>query len=202
MIYLKTNNRWEKTNDLFEKIVCYINVWFVSYWPTLKFSSAQMTKNMWDLRSSKLHEYKLYNRHILVNHDAEFLCGSFYITEQSIITPLMISHPSLSPVVTLRYRRTSLLRLVAFCDWSRGSCLLRGSSMPAAYWLSGCWRTVLTPPYRFVVFSTRSIADWLKPPDTWFLLDFIKPEFLLLRVSVALALCMCVWVYSFFSPFS
>lgn len=28
----------------------------------------------------------------------------------------------------------------------------------------------------------RSIADWLKAPDTMFLLDFIKPEFLLLRV--------------------
>ncbi|KAF0027731.1 hypothetical protein F2P81_020472 [Scophthalmus maximus] len=30
--------------------------------------------------------------------------------------------------------------------------------------------------------NNRSIADWLKPPDTWFLLDFIKPEFLLLRI--------------------
>lgn len=29
---------------------------------------------------------------------------------------------------------------------------------------------------------SRSIADWLKAPDTMFLLDFIKPEFLLLRV--------------------
>uniref|UniRef100_A0A8C2L8N7 Anaphase-promoting complex subunit 1 n=1 Tax=Cyprinus carpio TaxID=7962 RepID=A0A8C2L8N7_CYPCA len=30
--------------------------------------------------------------------------------------------------------------------------------------------------------NNRSIADWLKAPDTMFLLDFIKPEFLLLRV--------------------
>ncbi|KAK0145167.1 Anaphase-promoting complex subunit 1 [Merluccius polli] len=30
--------------------------------------------------------------------------------------------------------------------------------------------------------NNRSIADWLKAPDTMFLLDFIKPEFLLLRI--------------------
>lgn len=28
----------------------------------------------------------------------------------------------------------------------------------------------------------RSIADWLQAPDTMYLLDFVKPEFLLLRV--------------------
>uniref|UniRef100_A0A8C4GN11 Anaphase-promoting complex subunit 1 n=1 Tax=Dicentrarchus labrax TaxID=13489 RepID=A0A8C4GN11_DICLA len=38
--------------------------------------------------------------------------------------------------------------------------------------------------------NNRSIADWLKPPDTWFLLDFIKPEFLLLRT---LARCIIMW---------
>ncbi|MEQ2262531.1 Anaphase-promoting complex subunit 1, partial [Xenotaenia resolanae] len=38
--------------------------------------------------------------------------------------------------------------------------------------------------------NNRSIADWLKPPDTWFLLDFIKPEFLLLRT---LARCVIMW---------
>ncbi|KAM9809546.1 anaphase-promoting complex subunit 1 [Syngnathus typhle] len=38
--------------------------------------------------------------------------------------------------------------------------------------------------------NNRSIADWLKPPDTWFLLDFIKPEFLLLRT---LARCLIMW---------
>lgn len=42
----------------------------------------------------------------------------------------------------------------------------------------------LTPPLLLLLLPTRSIADWLKPPDTWFLLDFIKPEFLLLRVGV------------------
>ncbi|KAF3841859.1 hypothetical protein F7725_023810 [Dissostichus mawsoni] len=44
--------------------------------------------------------------------------------------------------------------------------------------------------------NNRSIADWLKPPDTWFLLDFIKPEFLLLRVSVPLGVCVCVCNHS------
>lgn len=45
---------------------------------------------------------------------------------------------------------------------------------------------VLTPAGLLLLLflPTRSIADWLKPPDTWFLLDFIKPEFLLLRVGV------------------
>ncbi|XP_041866489.1 anaphase-promoting complex subunit 1 isoform X2 [Melanotaenia boesemani] len=38
--------------------------------------------------------------------------------------------------------------------------------------------------------NNGSIADWLKPPDTWFLLDFIKPEFLLLRT---LARCIIMW---------
>ncbi|XP_037553834.1 anaphase-promoting complex subunit 1 [Nematolebias whitei] len=38
--------------------------------------------------------------------------------------------------------------------------------------------------------NNRSISDWLKPPDTWFLLDFIKPEFLLLRT---LARCIIMW---------
>ncbi|XP_026045596.1 anaphase-promoting complex subunit 1 [Astatotilapia calliptera] len=38
--------------------------------------------------------------------------------------------------------------------------------------------------------NNRSIADWLKPPDTLFLLDFIKPEFLLLRT---LARCIIMW---------
>jgi hypothetical protein len=30
--------------------------------------------------------------------------------------------------------------------------------------------------------ANRSIADWLRAPDTMYLLDFVKPEFLLLRV--------------------
>lgn len=51
-----------------------------------------------------------------------------------------------------------------------------------------------------MVLSTRSIADWLKPPDTWFLLDFIKPEFLLLRVGAALLLCVCERDHLFFNP--
>ncbi|XP_059929879.1 anaphase-promoting complex subunit 1 isoform X4 [Gadus macrocephalus] len=38
--------------------------------------------------------------------------------------------------------------------------------------------------------NNRSIADWLKAPDTMFLLDFIKPEFLLLR---SLARCIIMW---------
>uniref|UniRef100_A0A8C8G054 Anaphase-promoting complex subunit 1 n=1 Tax=Oncorhynchus tshawytscha TaxID=74940 RepID=A0A8C8G054_ONCTS len=38
--------------------------------------------------------------------------------------------------------------------------------------------------------NNRSIADWLKAPDTMFLLDFIKPEFLLLRT---LARCIIMW---------
>uniref|UniRef100_A0A8C2A3Z6 Anaphase-promoting complex subunit 1 n=1 Tax=Cyprinus carpio TaxID=7962 RepID=A0A8C2A3Z6_CYPCA len=38
--------------------------------------------------------------------------------------------------------------------------------------------------------NNRSIADWLKAPDTMFLLDFIKPEFLLLRT---LARCLIMW---------
>ncbi|XP_011601409.2 anaphase-promoting complex subunit 1 [Takifugu rubripes] len=38
--------------------------------------------------------------------------------------------------------------------------------------------------------NNSAIADWLKPPDTWFLLDFIKPEFLLLRT---LARSIIMW---------
>ncbi|XP_041922218.1 anaphase-promoting complex subunit 1 isoform X2 [Alosa sapidissima] len=38
--------------------------------------------------------------------------------------------------------------------------------------------------------NNRSIADWLRAPDTMFLLDFIKPEFLLLRT---LARCIIMW---------
>ncbi|KAJ8248603.1 hypothetical protein GJAV_G00243760 [Gymnothorax javanicus] len=38
--------------------------------------------------------------------------------------------------------------------------------------------------------NNRSIADWLQAPDTMFLLDFIKPEFLLLRT---LARCLIMW---------
>uniref|UniRef100_A0A673NPR1 Anaphase-promoting complex subunit 1-like n=1 Tax=Sinocyclocheilus rhinocerous TaxID=307959 RepID=A0A673NPR1_9TELE len=38
--------------------------------------------------------------------------------------------------------------------------------------------------------NNRSVADWLKAPDTMFLLDFIKPEFLLLRT---LARCLIMW---------
>ncbi|GAA6069291.1 anaphase-promoting complex subunit 1 isoform X1 [Tachysurus ichikawai] len=37
--------------------------------------------------------------------------------------------------------------------------------------------------------NNRSIADWLKAPDTMFLLDFIKPEFLLLRVRRRVQMC-------------
>ncbi|XP_048448536.1 anaphase-promoting complex subunit 1-like, partial [Rhincodon typus] len=29
--------------------------------------------------------------------------------------------------------------------------------------------------------NNRSIADWLRAPDTQYLLDFVKPEFLLMR---------------------
>ncbi|KAI2658109.1 Anaphase-promoting complex subunit 1 [Labeo rohita] len=42
----------------------------------------------------------------------------------------------------------------------------------------------------FSLDPSRSIADWLKAPDTMFLLDFIKPEFLLLRT---LARCLIMW---------
>uniref|UniRef100_A0A7M4EZL1 Anaphase-promoting complex subunit 1 n=1 Tax=Crocodylus porosus TaxID=8502 RepID=A0A7M4EZL1_CROPO len=38
--------------------------------------------------------------------------------------------------------------------------------------------------------NNRSIADWLRAPDTMYLLDFVKPEFLLLR---ALARCLILW---------
>uniref|UniRef100_A0A8D2NR13 Anaphase-promoting complex subunit 1 n=1 Tax=Zosterops lateralis melanops TaxID=1220523 RepID=A0A8D2NR13_ZOSLA len=38
--------------------------------------------------------------------------------------------------------------------------------------------------------NNRSIADWLKAPDTMYLLDFVKPEFLLLRT---LARCLILW---------
>lgn len=75
--------------------------------------------------------------------------------------------------------------------------------MPSVYGLRGWWRGILTPPCLFLVLSTRSIADWLKPPDTWFLLDFIKPEFLLLRVSAPFCICAsaCVCLCSLFPPF-
>uniref|UniRef100_A0A8C0FJZ4 Anaphase-promoting complex subunit 1 n=1 Tax=Bubo bubo TaxID=30461 RepID=A0A8C0FJZ4_BUBBB len=38
--------------------------------------------------------------------------------------------------------------------------------------------------------NNRSIADWLQAPDTMYLLDFVKPEFLLLRT---LARCLILW---------
>uniref|UniRef100_H3ATJ7 Anaphase-promoting complex subunit 1 n=1 Tax=Latimeria chalumnae TaxID=7897 RepID=H3ATJ7_LATCH len=38
--------------------------------------------------------------------------------------------------------------------------------------------------------NNRSIADWLRAPDTMYLLDFVKPEFLLLRT---LARCLIMW---------
>ncbi|XP_030877983.1 anaphase-promoting complex subunit 1 [Leptonychotes weddellii] len=38
--------------------------------------------------------------------------------------------------------------------------------------------------------NNRSIADWLCAPDTMYLLDFVKPEFLLLRT---LARCLILW---------
>ncbi|XP_056423181.1 anaphase-promoting complex subunit 1 [Hyla sarda] len=38
--------------------------------------------------------------------------------------------------------------------------------------------------------NNRSIADWLRAPDTMYLLDFVKPEFLLLRT---LARCLILW---------
>uniref|UniRef100_A0A8C4RIV1 Anaphase-promoting complex subunit 1 n=1 Tax=Erpetoichthys calabaricus TaxID=27687 RepID=A0A8C4RIV1_ERPCA len=38
--------------------------------------------------------------------------------------------------------------------------------------------------------NNRSIAEWLRAPDTLFLLDFIKPEFLLLRTF---ARCLIMW---------
>ncbi|OWK53409.1 Anaphase-promoting complex subunit 1 [Lonchura striata] len=38
--------------------------------------------------------------------------------------------------------------------------------------------------------NNRSIADWLKAPDTMYLLDFVKPEFLMLRT---LARCLILW---------
>lgn len=42
---------------------------------------------------------------------------------------------------------------------------------------------ILSSPKDYCYSSTnRSIADWLRAPDTMYLLDFVKPEFLLLRV--------------------
>ncbi|MXQ90209.1 hypothetical protein E5288_WYG017338 [Bos mutus] len=38
--------------------------------------------------------------------------------------------------------------------------------------------------------NNRPIADWLRAPDTMYLLDFVKPEFLLLRT---LARCLILW---------
>ncbi|XP_073484146.1 anaphase-promoting complex subunit 1 [Aquarana catesbeiana] len=38
--------------------------------------------------------------------------------------------------------------------------------------------------------NNRSVADWLRAPDTMYLLDFVKPEFLLLRT---LARCLILW---------
>lgn len=58
-------------------------------------------------------------------------------------------------------------------------------------WWRRCWGKALTLPFLILFLSIRSIADWLQPPDTWFLLDFIKPEFLLLRVSVTQAVRFC-----------
>ncbi|XP_030051793.1 anaphase-promoting complex subunit 1 [Microcaecilia unicolor] len=42
----------------------------------------------------------------------------------------------------------------------------------------------------YVKTNNRSIADWLRAPDTMYLLDFVKPEFLLLRT---LARCLILW---------
>lgn len=30
--------------------------------------------------------------------------------------------------------------------------------------------------------GNRAIADWMKPPDTQYLLDFVRPDFLMLRI--------------------
>ncbi|XP_043916095.1 anaphase-promoting complex subunit 1 [Protopterus annectens] len=38
--------------------------------------------------------------------------------------------------------------------------------------------------------NNRSVSDWLRAPDTMYLLDFVKPEFLLLRT---LARCLIMW---------
>lgn len=73
------------------------------------------------------------------------------------------------------------------------SVLSEAHPMPSPCWWRGYWKTALTPPCRFLVLSPRSIADWLKAPDTMFLLDFIKPEFLLLRVSVGVSVSVCVF---------
>lgn len=60
--------------------------------------------------------------------------------------------------------------------------ILAGLNCPsvgsAGVW--NCWN-VTWKPFSFAV-PCRSIADWLKAPDTMYLLDFVKPEFLLLRV--------------------
>lgn len=84
--------------------------------------------------------------------------------------------------------------------WSRlgqeAPVYLHPQLMPSLRWLKRWWRRILTPPCLFLFLSTRSIADWLKPPDTWFLLDFIKPEFLLLRVGVPFY-CVYLSIFQF-----
>lgn len=54
-----------------------------------------------------------------------------------------------------------------------------------------CW-DVTWNPFSFAM-PCRSIADWLKAPDTMYLLDFVKPEFLLLRVRFSLASFLCLF---------
>ena len=43
-------------------------------------------------------------------------------------------------------------------------------------------RTSVIFVYPAFFFFFRSVAAWLDAPDTQFLLDFIRPDFLLLRV--------------------
>jgi len=39
-------------------------------------------------------------------------------------------------------------------------------------------------------FIGRAIADWMKAPDTQYLLDFVRPDFLLLRI---IACSLILW---------
>lgn len=110
--------------------------------------------------------------------------------KQNILTSPMKekSHSSMAPV---------------FSHWLRSSCLCPSLSDAVCIWVERVMKGILAPPCLFLVWSTRSIADWLKPPDTWFLLDFIKPEFLLLRVSAPICICTsaCVCLCSLFPLF-
>lgn len=34
----------------------------------------------------------------------------------------------------------------------------------------------------YLASGNKAIADWMKPPDTQYLLDFVRPDFLMLRI--------------------